>query len=80
MYYSPAEIEVACGTKTSVGTLYRELMEVGDLIDSQEVNEAEECLKCGGDKDCHHMQSQKVNDLDSYWLTVAEEKNETRHL
>lgn len=80
MYYSPSEIEQAVSVRESKGTLLREVMDIESLIESGEINEAEECLKCGGDKDCHHMESQKVNDLNEYWKSVADEKNETRHL
>lgn len=79
MYYNQQEIDQACSVKTAQGTLLREVMDIESLIESGEINEATECLKCGGDKDCHHMQSQKVHDLDEYWNGVAEEKNETRH-
>lgn len=88
MYYSPSEIEQAVSVRESKGTLLREVMDIESLIESGEINEAEECLKCGGDKDCHHMESQKVNSslhsnsdiLDAYWDAILAEKNETRHL
>ena len=80
MYYSQETINQACSATSVKGSLHRAIMEIGDIIDSTEINEAEECLKCGGDRDCHHMQSQKVHDLDGYWAGVEAEKNENRSL
>ena len=80
MYYSSSEIEQAVSVRESKGTLLREVMDIESLIESGEINEAEECLKCGGDKDDHHMQSQKVHDLDEYWAGVKVEKDENRSL
>ena len=42
-----------------------------DMIPQDET----ECLKCGGEPTCHH-----VDENDSYWESVLAEKNETRHL
>jgi len=79
-YYTEEEMSLACSSGSGDGHLHRAIMEVGDMIDSNEINEAEECLKCGGDKDDQHMLAQKVHDLDEYWTGVKAEKDENRSL
>lgn len=87
MYYSEVSLQRAFSANESLMTQDRMLMEVGDVVESTEINEAQECLKCGGDRDCHHMESQKVNsqsiedkENDEYWAGILAEKNENRNL
>lgn len=87
MYLSQTEVDKVCSVSKSRGTLFREVTTIEDLEESLEVNEAQECLKCGGPSWCQHMEAQKVNmksleeiENDLYWEGVLAEKNENRSL
>lgn len=66
--YTQREIDIATSVSLSRKTVYREVMEIQDLIKSGELlqiveeNESEyddpvDCFKCGGDAyNCHHME------------------------
>ena len=86
MYISPSEVAKAVSVRESKGSLFREVITIQDMIDSLEVNEADDevdeaCPKCGAYVWCEHQDIIKADkENDEYWAGILAEKNENRSL